>query len=98
MGDLLVVRRDGEIVADLLDKNFRRHILFHHREESASRPRLKPSNGGERLLHFINRPSGTAGDFGNAPFAQRFHIIADDAVFEGFFLAGPLKLEHQAFA
>ena len=40
---------------------------------------------------------GAAGDFRDAPFAQRLHELVDDAVFEGVLLAQAFELEHQAF-
>ena len=42
--------------------------------------------------------AGAAGDFRDAPLAEGFHEFVDDAVFEGFLLAGAFQLEHQALA
>ena len=48
----------------------------------------RPGRGSNRamrssgFLHVVDLVARAAGDFGDAPLAQRFHEIADDAVFE----------------
>ena len=66
--------------------------------KGAAGPRLQPGDAGQRVLHLVHRLAGAAGDFRDAPLAERLHEIADDAVFQGVLLAGAFELEHQAFA
>ena len=73
-------------------------VLVVVRQKGASGTRFQPRDAGERFLHFLHGLAGAARDFGNAPFAQRVHEIAHDAVFEGFLLSGAFQLEQQAFA
>ena len=98
MRNLLVVGGDGEVVAVFHHKNFRRDVLLDGGQKGAAGPRFQPADAGERFLNFIHRLAGAARDFGDAPFAERIHEIADDAVFERFLQAGAFELEHQAFA
>ena len=80
-----------------MHENFRQDILVVVRQKGAAGPRFQPGDAFERLLHFIQFGPSAAGDFRNAPFAERFHVILDDAVFESVLLPGAFQLAHEAF-
>src|ERR1017187_6606475 len=96
--NLLVVGGDGEIVAVLHHENLGCNVLLDDRQKGASGSRFQLANAGERFLDLLHGLAGAARDFGNAPFAERVHEVADDAIFQRLLLAGAFELEHQTFA
>ena len=84
MCSLLVVTTNSS--PDALHEHFGQNVLIVVRQESAARARFETGDALERFLHFIDARACAAGDFRNAPFAERFHVIAHDAVFERVFL------------
>ncbi len=58
--------------------------------------KFEVGDAGEGGLDLFDADRQAAGDFGELALAQGVHKIADDAVFQGLFLAGPLQLQHQA--
>ena len=83
---------------DFLHEHLGQNVLVGVRQKGAAGTRFQAGDAAQGLLDFLHGVAGAAGDFRDAPFAQRFHEIAHDAVFERFLLAGAFELQHQAFA
>ena len=60
--------------------------------------RFQTRDAAHGLLRFFDGAAGAAGNFRNAPLAQRVHKIAHDAIFERFRPAGAFELQQQALA
>ena len=68
------------------------------RQKGPARAGLHQADACDGVLHVDDVLAGGSSDLGQAPFAQRIHVIADDAVLEGVLPALALELEHQTFA
>src|SRR5205814_902876 len=50
----------------------------------------------QSVLNFVDLSSRAAGNFRYAPFAERFHVITNHAVFQSVLLPGSFELNHEA--
>ena len=98
VGNVLVVGGHDKIVADFLDEHFGQNILVGVRQEGPAGTRFQTGDAAERILDLLHGVAGAAGDFRDAPFAERVHEIAHDAIFERILPAGAFQLQHEAFA
>ena len=98
MWNVLIVRSDDKVVANSLNEHLRQNVLIVVRQKSPARPRLQVANPPNRFLHLLHGCLQTARDFRNAPFAQRFHEFAYDAVFQSVLLPVAFQLQQETFA
>ncbi len=82
MGNVFVVGGHHEIVAGALNENLGQDVLIGIGQKSAAGSRLEPGDARQSFLDFFDVAAGAAGNFRDAPFAQRFHVVAHDLVFE----------------